>query len=63
MDWTLEVVILPVSDIDRSIEFYRDKVGFDLDHDTKNEHMHVVQLTPRGSGRPYSSSRSAARSR
>jgi catechol 2,3-dioxygenase-like lactoylglutathione lyase family enzyme len=50
MDWTLEVVILPVSDIDRSIAFYRDHVGFDLDHDTKNEHMHVVQLTPRGSG-------------
>jgi predicted enzyme related to lactoylglutathione lyase len=50
MDWTLEVVILPVSDIDRAIEFYRDKVGFDLDHDTKNEQMHVVQLTPRGSG-------------
>ncbi|BCT74882.1 glyoxalase [Sinomonas cyclohexanicum] len=50
MDWTLEVVILPVSDIDRSIEFYRDKVGFHLDHDTTNEHMHVVQLTPEGSG-------------
>jgi catechol 2,3-dioxygenase-like lactoylglutathione lyase family enzyme len=50
MDWTLEVVILPVSDIDRAIEFYRDKVGFHLDHDTKNEHMHVVQLTPNGSG-------------
>jgi catechol 2,3-dioxygenase-like lactoylglutathione lyase family enzyme len=50
MDWTLEVVILPVSDIDRSIAFYRDKVGFHLDHDTKNEHMHVVQLTPNGSG-------------
>jgi hypothetical protein len=50
MDWTLEVVILPVSDIDRSIEFYRDKVGFDLDHDTKTDQMHVVQLTPRGSG-------------
>ena|SRR5579859_3492266 len=50
MDWTLEVVILPVSDIDRSIEFYRDKVGFTLDHNTKNEHMHVVQLTPEGSG-------------
>ena len=50
MDWTLEVVILPVSDIDRSIGFYRDQVGFDLDHDTHNEHMHVVQLTPRGSG-------------
>ena len=50
MDWTLEVVLLPVSDIDRAIEFYRDKVGFDLDHDTVNEHMHVAQLTPRGSG-------------
>lgn len=50
MDWTLEVVILPVSDIDRSIRFYRDQVGFDLDHDTKTEQMHVVQLTPRGSG-------------
>ena len=50
MDWTLEVVVLPVSDIDRAIEFYRDRVGFDLDHDTKTEHMHVVQLTPRGSG-------------
>jgi catechol 2,3-dioxygenase-like lactoylglutathione lyase family enzyme len=50
MDWTLEVVVLPVSDIDRSVEFYRDKVGFHLDHDTVNEHMHVVQLTPPGSG-------------
>ncbi len=50
MDWTLEVVVLPVSDIDRSVAFYRDQVGFDLDHDTTNEHMHVVQLTPRGSG-------------
>lgn len=50
MDWTLEVVVLPVSHIDRSVAFYRDQVGFDLDHDTTNEHMHVVQLTPRGSG-------------
>lgn len=50
MDWTLEVVVLPVADLDRSIEFYRDRVGFDLDHDTRNEHMHVAQLTPRGSG-------------
>jgi predicted enzyme related to lactoylglutathione lyase len=50
MDWTLEVVILPVSDIDHAIEFYRDKIGFELDHDTRTEHMHVVQLTPRGSG-------------
>ena len=50
MDWSLEVVIVPVSDIDASVAFYRDKVGFTLDHDTRNEHMHVVQLTPRGSG-------------
>jgi len=50
VDWTLEVVVLPVSDIDRSIAFYRDQVGFVLDHDTRTEHMHVVQLTPVGSG-------------
>jgi catechol 2,3-dioxygenase-like lactoylglutathione lyase family enzyme len=50
MDWTLEVVVLPVSDIERSVAFYRDQVGFHLDHDTQNEHMHVVQLTPPGSG-------------
>lgn len=50
MDWTLEVVVLPVSDIDRSVAFYRDQLGFALDHDTRNEHMHVVQLTPPGSG-------------
>ena len=50
MDWTLEVVVLPVSDIDRSIAFYRDQVGFALDHDTRTEHMHFAQLTPVGSG-------------
>jgi predicted enzyme related to lactoylglutathione lyase len=50
VDWTLEVVVLPVSDIDRAIAFYRDQVGFALDHDTRNEHMHVAQLTPVGSG-------------
>ena len=50
MDWTLEVVVIPVSDIDRSIAFYRDQLGFILDHDTKTEHMHVTQLTPAGSG-------------
>ena len=50
MDWTLEVVLLPVSDIDRSIAFYRDEVGFDLDHDTRTDQMHIAQLTPPGSG-------------
>jgi catechol 2,3-dioxygenase-like lactoylglutathione lyase family enzyme len=50
VDWTLEVVIVPVSDLDAAIAFYRDRVGFTLDHDTTNEHMHVAQLTPPGSG-------------
>ena len=50
MDWTLEVVILPVRDIGAAVAFYRDKVGFHLDHDTTTEQMHVVQLTPPGSG-------------
>ena len=50
MDWTLEVVILPVSDLEKAIAFYRDQVGFDLDHHTTNDFMDVAQLTPRGSG-------------
>ncbi len=50
MDWTLEVVLLPVADLDRSIAFYRDQVGFDLDHDTRTDELHIAQLTPRGSG-------------
>jgi predicted enzyme related to lactoylglutathione lyase len=50
MDWTLEVIIVPVSDISRAIEFYRDKVGFNLDHDTTMGDQRFVQLTPRGSG-------------
>lgn len=49
MDWTLEMVVVPVSDLDRSIAFYREQAGFELDHDTRNEHMHFAQLTPRGS--------------
>jgi hypothetical protein len=32
VDWTLEVVVLPVTDLDRAIAFYRDQVGFVLDH-------------------------------
>ena len=50
MDWTLEVVVLPVSDLDRSISFYRDQVGFDLDHHTVTDQMEFAQLTPPGSG-------------
>ena len=42
-----EVVILPVSDPDRSLSFYRDKVGFDLDYAPAPE-FRVIQLTPEG---------------
>lgn len=46
----LELVPLSVSDVDRSITFYRDVVGFVLDHDVSHGHgMRVVQLTPPGS--------------
>lgn len=47
----LEVVILPVSDPDRSLRFYRDQVGFDFDVDyAPSTDFRVVQLTPAGSG-------------
>jgi catechol 2,3-dioxygenase-like lactoylglutathione lyase family enzyme len=50
MDWTLEVVVVPVSDIDRAIAFYRDTLGFHLDHETQAAGMRFAQLTPPGSG-------------
>ena len=50
MDWTLEVVVVPVSDIDRTVTFYRDQVGFHLDHDTVAQDMRFLQFTPPGSG-------------
>ncbi len=51
MDWTLEVVVVPVTDVDRALGFYRDQVGFTLDHDSSPiEGTRVVQLTPPGSG-------------
>lgn len=50
MDWTLELVAVPVSDLDSAIDFYRDRVGFDLDHELRNDQMAFAQLTPRGSG-------------
>ena len=50
MDWKLEVVVIPVSDIDRAKGFYIDQLGFHLDVDTKpTETMRVVQMTPPGS--------------
>ncbi|MGW6442428.1 VOC family protein [Lentzea sp. NPDC055074] len=51
MDWTLEVVVVPVSDLDRSKRFYSEQLGFTVDHDTTfNEDTRVLQLTPPGSG-------------
>jgi|SRR5579859_6597166 len=51
MDWKIELIPVPVSDVDRSIAFYRDQVGFHLDHDHRvDESLRFVQLTPPGSG-------------
>lgn len=51
MNWTLEVVIVPVSDVDRAKAFYAEQLGFNVDHDTTiDEANRIVQLTPPGSG-------------
>ena len=50
MDFKLELVVLPVSDVDRAKEFYADRLGFNVDVDHKaSEAFRVVQLTPPGS--------------
>ncbi len=50
MDWKLEVVVVPVTDVDRAKSFYVDKLGFRLDADTRpTPAMRVVQMTPPGS--------------
>ena len=50
MDLKLEVVPIPVSDVDAAKAFYVEQVGFNLDHDARpNEQMRVVQMTPPGS--------------
>lgn len=50
MDWKLEVVVVPVRDVDRAKAFYVDKLGFHLDADTQpTETLRVVQMTPPGS--------------
>jgi catechol 2,3-dioxygenase-like lactoylglutathione lyase family enzyme len=49
--WTLEVVVVPVSDVDRAKAFYAEQLGFNVDHDTKvSDGNRFVQLTPPGSG-------------
>jgi catechol 2,3-dioxygenase-like lactoylglutathione lyase family enzyme len=50
MDWKLELVSIPVSDVDRAKAFYTDKVGFNADHDHKvSDQIRFIQLTPPGS--------------
>jgi catechol 2,3-dioxygenase-like lactoylglutathione lyase family enzyme len=51
VDWTLEVVLVPVSDVDRAKRFYSEQVGFTVDFDTQaSDEVRNVQLTPPGSG-------------
>jgi catechol 2,3-dioxygenase-like lactoylglutathione lyase family enzyme len=50
MDWKLELVAIPVTDVDRANSFYVDQVGFNADHDYQvDEQLRFVQLTPPGS--------------
>jgi len=50
VDWKLEVVVVPVADVERSKTFYTEQVGFVVDHDTRvSDDVRIVQLTPPGS--------------
>ena len=50
MDWKLELVAIPVSDVDRAKDFYTQKVGFNADQDHRvSDELRFVQLTPSGS--------------
>jgi predicted enzyme related to lactoylglutathione lyase len=50
MDWTLELIGVPVSDVDRAKAFYTENVGFNADHDHRvSDELRFVQLTPPGS--------------
>lgn len=50
MDWKIELVPLAVRDVDRSVEFYGDRLGWSIDHDqTVHEGLRFVQVTPPGS--------------
>ena len=50
MDWKIELVAIPVTDVDRAKAFYVEQVGFNADHDHQvSENLRFVQLTPPGS--------------
>ncbi|AWT36741.1 glyoxalase [Deinococcus arenae] len=50
MNWTLEVIVVPITDLDRARAFYADGLGFHVDHDTVRGGQRLIQFTPRGSG-------------
>jgi predicted enzyme related to lactoylglutathione lyase len=51
IDWRLELIQVPVSDVDRAKAFYVDQVGFNDDHDHQvSDELRFIQLTPQGSG-------------
>jgi predicted enzyme related to lactoylglutathione lyase len=50
MDWRLELIAIPVSDVDRAKDFYTEQAGFVADHDHQvSDELRFVQLTPPGS--------------
>jgi catechol 2,3-dioxygenase-like lactoylglutathione lyase family enzyme len=50
MDWKIELVAIPVTDVDRAKAFYTEKLGFNADHDHRvSDEVRFVQLTPPGS--------------
>ena len=50
MDWKIELIAIPVTDVDRAKDFYVNKAGFNADHDhTVSDEIRFVQLTPPGS--------------
>lgn len=62
MDYKLELVVVPVSDVDRAKHFYAEVLGFHVDvDDSPNEHFRIVQLTPPGSGCSISIGKGLAR--
>ena len=51
MDWKIELILVPVTDVDRARDFYANQLGFSVDHDhTVSDETRFVQLTPPGSG-------------
>jgi catechol 2,3-dioxygenase-like lactoylglutathione lyase family enzyme len=51
VDWKIELIGIPVSDVDRAKDFYAEKAGFNVDHDhVVSDEIRFIQLTPPGSG-------------